>query len=157
MVILGTSYFVPVALTFTVALLLGFFLGALMMHRRGKYLKSISTHGSAPSSEVAEDILKTFNEYFEAMRHLDFNRLKQASTPSFFRLFSPLIRASLRFSRLLFFKWWSNFWPDNIHVEIVGPNRATVEYDIQFWRWRMNERMVLIRDESQWLVDGKVA
>ena len=65
MMILGTSYFVPVALTFTVALLLGFFLGALMMHRRGKYLKSISTHGSAPSSEVAEDILKTFNEYFE--------------------------------------------------------------------------------------------
>jgi len=104
-----------------------------------------------------DQIKNVITAYADAAKRADMQTLAGLCTPAMLRQFTFTFRVGIKLASFLTPKRFSDLSPDNIEVEKQENVKAVVSYTTTFGKRRQYERVVLLKEDNQWRIDGKYA
>jgi hypothetical protein len=95
--------------------------------------------------------------YTEAVKKADRAALAELCTEKMLRQFGLRFRCAVFIAGLLFPRRLRELQPEDITLEDCSDSRAVVSYSVHSGRRRRYERVVVLKHDGNWKIDGKYA
>lgn len=102
-----------------------------------------------------EKIKSVLEQYIVAAKDGNYDELSLLCTNKMLLQFNWVFRLSMSLARIIFAKRIKNFSLHDLTIESVSDQKAIAHYSLDWGKKHIYERVVLLKENDKWHVDGK--